>query len=76
MQTEYSAPEHYGYALWNDTERIPGVDLWGHTGGAYGLRSAMFWDKDRHFGLVFRHLKKIGSRIASKNPFRSIPSSV
>ena len=52
MQTEYSAPEHYGYALWNDTERIPGVDLWGHTGGAYGLRSAMFWDKDRHFGLV------------------------
>lgn len=52
MQTEYSAPEHYGFALWNDTGRIPGVDLWGHTGGAYGLRSAMFWDKDRNFGLV------------------------
>ena len=52
MQTEYSEPEHYGYALWNDTERIPGVDLWGHTGGAYGLRSAMFWAKDRSFGLV------------------------
>ena len=52
MQTEYSEPEHYGYALWNDTERIPSVDLWGHTGGAYGLRSAMFWAKDRSFGLV------------------------
>ena len=52
MQTEYSEPEHYGYALWNDTERIPGVDLWGHTGGAYGLRSAMFWAIDRSFGLV------------------------
>ena len=52
MQTERSAPEHYGLALWHDFTRIPGVELVGHTGGAYGLRSAMFWDPGRRFGLV------------------------
>ncbi len=52
MQTEYSEPEHYGFALCRDSDRIPGVDLWGHTGSAYGLRSAMFWAPDRSFGLV------------------------
>ena len=52
MQTERSAPEHYGLALWHDWDKIPGVELVGHTGGAYGLRSAMFWAPDRSFGLV------------------------
>ena len=52
MQKERSAPEHYGLALCYTNERIPGVELWGHTGGAYGLRSAMFWAPDRSFGLV------------------------
>ena len=52
MQTERSAPEHYGLALCHDFTRIPGVELVGHTGGAYGLRSAMFWDPGRRFGLV------------------------
>ena len=52
MQTERSAPEHYGLALWHDFDKIPGVELVGHTGGAYGLRSAMFWAPDRSFGLV------------------------
>jgi len=52
MQTERSAPEHYGLALCYDDTRIPGVGLWGHTGSAYGLRSAMFWAPDRSFGLV------------------------
>jgi CubicO group peptidase (beta-lactamase class C family) len=52
MQTERSAPEHYGLALCHDNTRIPGVELVGHTGSAYGLRSAMFWAPDRSFGLV------------------------
>ena len=52
MQTPRSDPEHYGLALWHDYEMIPGVELVGHTGGAYGLRSAMFWAPDRSFGLV------------------------
>ena len=52
MQTERSAPEHYGLALKHDFDLVPGVELVGHTGGAYGLRSAMFWAPDRSFGLV------------------------
>jgi hypothetical protein len=52
MQTPRSDPEHYGLALWHDYEMIPGLELVGHTGGAYGLRSAMFWAPDRSFGLV------------------------
>ena len=52
MQTERSAPEHYGLALEHAFDRIPGVELVGHTGSAYGLRSAMFWAADRSFGLV------------------------
>ena len=52
MQTERSAPDHYGLALEHDFDRIPGVELVGHTGSAYGLRSAMFWAPDRSFGLV------------------------
>ena len=52
MQTPRSDDEHYGLAIWHDFDRIPGVELVGHTGGAYGLRSAMFWAPDRSFGLV------------------------
>ena len=52
MQTERSAPEHYGLAIEHDFNSVPGVELVGHTGCAYGLRSAMFWAPDRSFGLV------------------------
>ena len=52
MQTERSAPEHYGLALEHDFNKVPGVELVGHTGCAYGLRSAMFWAPDRSYGLV------------------------
>ena len=52
MQTERSAPEHYGLALEHDFKKVPGVELVGHTGCAYGLRSAMFWAPDRSYGLV------------------------
>ena len=31
---------------------MPGLTLTGHTGGAYGLRSAMFFDPEQKFGFV------------------------
>ena len=52
MQTPRSADENYGLALRVRDDLIPGLTLIGHTGGAYGLRSAMFWPEDRSFGLV------------------------
>ena len=53
MQTPRSADENYGLALWVDEGGyIPGITLTGHTGGAYGLRSAMFFDPQKKYGFV------------------------
>ncbi|MBQ9184865.1 MAG: beta-lactamase family protein [Bacteroidales bacterium] len=52
MQTPRSDEENYGLAMRVVDDRVPGVTLVGHTGGAYGLRSAMFFAPDRSFGLV------------------------
>jgi len=53
MQTPRSTDENYGLALWVDEGTyVPGVRLVGHTGGAYGLRSAMFFDPERKCGMV------------------------
>ena len=52
MQTPRSDEEHYGLAIGIVDDRIPGVTLVGHTGGAYGLRSAMYFAPDRSYGLV------------------------
>jgi len=53
MQTPRSSDENYGLALWIDEGGyIPGVTLTGHTGGAYGLRSAMFFDPEKKYGFV------------------------
>ncbi|MBR6416985.1 MAG: beta-lactamase family protein [Bacteroidales bacterium] len=53
MQTPRSSDENYGLALWVDEGGyIPGVTLTGHTGGAYGLRSAMFFDPEKKYGFV------------------------
>ncbi len=52
MQTPRSEPEHYGLNLWLDDHFVPGVTLVGHTGGAYGLRSAMFFHPDEKYGFV------------------------
>lgn len=51
MQIERSEPEHYGLALWRATDFAP-VELVGHTGGAYGLRSAMFFNPEKKYGFV------------------------
>lgn len=44
--------EHYGLALEKTDEYVNGVKLTGHTGGAYGLTSAMFFNPDKHYGFV------------------------
>lgn len=52
MQTPLSADENYGLALWKTDKMIPGVELTGHTGSAYGLYSAMFFDPKEKYGFV------------------------
>lgn len=52
MQTALSDKEGYGLALMNTTNLIAGRNMRGHTGVAYGLYSAMFWDPIEKFGFV------------------------
>jgi CubicO group peptidase (beta-lactamase class C family) len=52
MQTPISAEEHYGLALQQTSKLIPGKNLTGHTGSAYGLYSSMFFDPKEKFGIV------------------------
>lgn len=42
----------YGLALRVDEEVIPGERMVGHTGNAYGLYSAMFFEPEKKFGIV------------------------
>jgi CubicO group peptidase (beta-lactamase class C family) len=52
MQTPRSDAEHYGLNLWLADDYVPGITLVGHTGGAYGLSSAMFFDPEAKYGFV------------------------
>lgn len=52
MQTKVSDTESYGLALWQTTDLVSGVKLVGHTGSAYGLYSAMFFDPEQKYGFV------------------------
>jgi CubicO group peptidase (beta-lactamase class C family) len=52
MQTPLSDDEGYGFALEVTEKMIPGMKLTGHTGVAYGLYSAMFFDPQEQFGIV------------------------
>ena len=52
MQTPLSEEENYGLALRTSTKLIEGKTLVGHTGSAYGLYSAMFFDPKEKFGIV------------------------
>lgn len=54
MQLTYGgdSEEQMGFGLCHTSIYVPGVELVGHTGGAYGLRSAMFFDPASHYGLV------------------------
>lgn len=52
MQTPLSDKENYGLALLKTTKLIEGETMTGHTGSAYGLYSAMFFQPDKKFGIV------------------------
>lgn len=50
MQTPIS--EGYGLAILTTDNLIPGKSMKGHTGSAYGLYSAMFFNTEEKFGFV------------------------
>jgi CubicO group peptidase (beta-lactamase class C family) len=52
MQTKLSDDEGYGLALETTEKLIPGETMCGHTGSAYGLYSAMFFNVKKKFGIV------------------------
>ena len=52
MQTKISENEGYGMAIANREDVIPGKIMTGHTGSAYGLYSAMFFNPKEKFGIV------------------------
>lgn len=52
MQTTVYKPSKYGLALTTTDNLIPGEILKGHTGSAYGLYSAMFFQPEEKFGIV------------------------
>jgi CubicO group peptidase (beta-lactamase class C family) len=52
MQTPLSSKENYGLALHKTTRLIADKELVGHTGSAYGLYSAMFFDPAEKWGIV------------------------
>lgn len=52
MQTKISDEEGYGLAIMNLDNLIPGKLMTGHSGNAYGLYSAMFFEPKEKFGFV------------------------
>jgi len=52
MQTPVAVKERYGLALLKTDNLIKGETMTGHTGSAYGLFSAMFFNPEKKFGLV------------------------
>lgn len=52
MQTAMSEEEGYGFAIETTSKIIPGKTMKGHTGVAYGLFSAMFFQPEEKFGIV------------------------
>lgn len=52
MQTKIAEEEGYGLAISTVDNLIPGKTMKGHTGSAYGLYSAMFFQPKEKFGFV------------------------
>jgi CubicO group peptidase (beta-lactamase class C family) len=55
MQTpviETSDPDYYCLGLNRSTSILPGETMTGHTGSAYGLFSAMYFEPEKKFGIV------------------------
>jgi CubicO group peptidase (beta-lactamase class C family) len=49
---EENAGDGYGFGLGTMKHLIEGKTMIGHTGGAYGVVTSMFWNKERTFGIV------------------------
>ena len=75
MQTPLTndGTDHYGLALWKTTKLIPGIELTGHTGSAYGLNSALFFNPKKNFGIV---VLCNGSKVVYKDGYPTILSEV
>ena len=56
MQTPAIEPtdegDGYGFAIRISNQLLDGYKMIGHTGGAYGVFTSMFWDADKNFGFV------------------------
>ncbi len=52
MRKALSEKEHYGLGLLTTKNLIDGETMVGHTGGAYGLYSLMFFEPKKKFGIV------------------------
>lgn len=56
MQTAYTPTEYtgssYGFAMVITTGLVSGHKMTGHDGIAYGAYTAMYWDKEKDFGVV------------------------
>lgn len=52
MQTPLSEKEGYGLAIAKTDKLVAGKTLKGHTGSAYGLYSAMYFDPNEKWGIV------------------------
>jgi CubicO group peptidase (beta-lactamase class C family) len=52
MQSVVAEKEGYALAIMHTDKLIPGKKLTGHTGSAYGLYSAMFFNAKEKFGIV------------------------
>lgn len=75
MQTPLSLDgiDQYGLALWKTNKLIPGVELTGHTGSAYGLNSALFFNPKQKFGFI---VICNGSKVIYKDGYPTILSTV
>jgi len=69
MQTKIAEKEGYGLALTTVDNLIPGKTMTGHTGSAYGLYSAMFFNPKEKFGFV---VITNGSNPAYKDGFNAV----
>jgi len=77
MQTPQEYPgktEDYGFAIRTTSNLIEGETLKGHTGSAYGLYSAMFFEPEKKFGFVMMTNGCEAKR--SSNGFLTIQSDV
>lgn len=52
MQSKVAEKEGYGFAISTTEKLIAGKTMKGHTGSAYGLYSAMFFDPEKRSGIV------------------------